>query len=413
MKALKAICVVAIATMATNVLAQENFSHHTGAAPINAGAQRNGGTVVYQNDFPEADAGCAAGTCDGCGDFFVTEVWTVASTNRRYLSDDITLGAGPRHLVRYDYLVCVGTSAAGTTNVTSELWTINSDGLVADQPGAPIAGTLSTTALASDSTAPCYYVTVKVTPNTVLLPESFHIVLTTDVERTTFPIGTYVAVLDTAEYGSSLNQFRRSLNGVNPIHANTNADWRPPSVFGAAPFCPVAGQPNCTTGCTPYASIWAHVYAESVCGDGVVDGTEQCEPPGSGCCDASCNFVLAGTTCNASTGPCDPAEACTGQSGSCPADTGFSVGNQCRASTGPCDPAEDCDGTSAACPADVHITQCISGDGCCPAGCNNSNDADCPLVVPTVSEWGLALLTLIGVVMGAVVFSRKANVAKG
>ena len=84
----------------------------------------------------------------------------------------------------------------------------------------------------------------------------------------------------------------------------------------------------------------------SVCGDGVVTGSEQCE---SGACCASCMFVAFGTSCRAAAGACDAAEVCDGLSAACPADadqadgtpcpTGFCAGGQCAS----CDPSIDAD----------------------------------------------------------------------
>jgi len=95
------------------------------------------------------------------------------------------------------------------------------------------------------------------------------------------------------------------------------------------------------------------------------------------------NLVPAGTQCRASTGECDPAEACTGSSVTCPGDAKTAAGTACtsdgnpctldqcdgssgacqhpagnagatcRNSTGECDPAEACTGSSPACPADA------------------------------------------------------------
>jgi hypothetical protein len=59
----------------------------------------------------------------------------------------------------------------------------------------------------------------------------------------------------------------------------------------------------------------------AVCGNGTVEAGEQCESPFDACCDpATCQLETAGTECRASTGPCDPAEACTGASTTCPVD---------------------------------------------------------------------------------------------
>jgi len=151
--------------------------------------------------------------------------------------------------------------------------------------------------------------------------------------------------------------------------------------------------------------MWAHVYAEGNCGNGVVEPGEQCD--GGACCQA-CQFSAPGSQCRASADLCDAPESCDGQSALCPADAPAAAGFTCRGSTGPCDPAESCDGIAFTCPADVVITACADGDGCCPHGCDNSNDDDCaPVGVPTVSEWGLAILTLIGLVVGTILFSRR------
>src|SRR4029453_9037960 len=56
-------------------------------------------------------------------------------------------------------------------------------------------------------------------------------------------------------------------------------------------------------------------------GDGELDLLEQCDDgnllPGD-CCSPLCLFEPAGGECRPSTGPCDPAEFCTGQSGGRP-----------------------------------------------------------------------------------------------
>ena len=59
--------------------------------------------------------------------------------------------------------------------------------------------------------------------------------------------------------------------------------------------------------------------AYAVCGDGEVDGTDQCD--GGACCEDNCTFTAAATTCRpAVDAACDVAEACTGASGDCPTD---------------------------------------------------------------------------------------------
>jgi len=64
------------------------------------------------------------------------------------------------------------------------------------------------------------------------------------------------------------------------------------------------------------------------CGDGVVDGGEQCDLAGSNgnpssCCDAGCQYRASGEACRPSAyGRCDTAETCSGASDACPADDG-------------------------------------------------------------------------------------------
>lgn len=92
-------------------------------------------------------------------------------------------------------------------------------------------------------------------------------------------------------------------------------------------------------------------------------------------------LVAAGTVCHASTGDCDPAEACTGASPTCPSDVLASAGTSCRASRGDCDPAETCSGASAACPNDVIVggLVCRASTGECDlAEACNGTDPACP-----------------------------------
>jgi hypothetical protein len=78
----------------------------------------------------------------------------------------------------------------------------------------------------------------------------------------------------------------------------------------------------------------------ATCGNGVLDPGETCDPPGS--CPSSCS----------------DGNACTIDSS-----TGSAAG--CNLSC-----------THQA------ISACISGDGCCPAGCNANTDSDCACCVP-------------------------------
>ena len=93
----------------------------------------------------------------------------------------------------------------------------------------------------------------------------------------------------------------------------------------------------------------------AVCGNGVHEDVEPCDPSVDGCCAADCSGPLpSGTLCRAADGDCDLAEVCNGESGACPADRVASVEQQCRAASGEvCDAAEHCTGESKTCPEDA------------------------------------------------------------
>lgn len=91
------------------------------------------------------------------------------------------------------------------------------------------------------------------------------------------------------------------------------------------------------------------------CGNGIVEDGEECDCGGesgcgdNSCCDATtckfknnavcddsnegcchnCQFASNGTICRASTGTCDPAETCPGNSASCPTDSNAPDGQSC------------------------------------------------------------------------------------
>ncbi|EEQ84914.2 ADAM protease ADM-B [Blastomyces dermatitidis ER-3] len=93
----------------------------------------------------------------------------------------------------------------------------------------------------------------------------------------------------------------------------------------------------------------------SQCGNGIVEEGEDCDCGGEAsckdnpCCDAqtckfkdgavcddsnedccnNCQFQSSDTVCRPSTGPCDPEEKCTGNSGNCPADESAPNGKDC------------------------------------------------------------------------------------
>ncbi|MEM3483796.1 MAG: hypothetical protein QXW00_03585 [Candidatus Woesearchaeota archaeon] len=115
-----------------------------------------------------------------------------------------------------------------------------------------------------------------------------------------------------------------------------------------------------------------------VCGNGIVEGSEQCD--GGICCNNDCTFKSSNTMCRPSAGICDVAEYCTGSSASCPAD--IKSTGACRQAVNDCDIEEYCDGVSDACPADSFqpagtpcedglyctVEDVCDGSGTCSAG---------------------------------------------
>lgn len=158
----------------------------------------------------------------------------------------------------------------------------------------------------------------------------------------------------------------------------------------------------CPAGC----SISNDSDCDATCGDGVVGGSETCD----GNCPSSCDDgeacttdTLSGSasTCNATCNFQD-ITSCLDNDGCCAPGCDASNDNDCTGGfcgDGNVDPGELCDGNcpsscddSDACTTDTlsgsagncdascsytDITVCADGDGCCPPGCDASNDNDC------------------------------------
>lgn len=116
---------------------------------------------------------------------------------------------------------------------------------------------------------------------------------------------------------------------------------------------------------------------QAVCGDGIIELNEECDPGGNAnldsCCDAATCRLVAGAVCS-SLEPCCTS-SCTLQS----------AGTSCRAALGSCDVAETCSGTDASCPSDITLANgdaCKTGvptfsDGLCSGGACLNPDAWC------------------------------------
>ena len=152
-----------------------------------------------------------------------------------------------------------------------------------------------------------------------------------------------------------------------------------------------------------WAAAIATFKAASVCGDSVVDGTEACDLGGangstSSCCTATCTFRAGGLQCRAG-GVCDPAETCTGSSGTCPADVLSASGTACGSGTdtdctnpdtcngmGTCLVNDETAGTSCGDPSDTECTDpdscngsgtCLANNASAGASCGDPSDTEC------------------------------------
>lgn len=155
----------------------------------------------------------------------------------------------------------------------------------------------------------------------------------------------------------------------------------------------------------------APVTSSALCGNGVLDPNEKCDPKipegQAGSCPTSCDTsvcprpVLTGSA-EACTAQCTTnANVCFGGDGCCPATCNANSDSDCapKCGNGVIEPGEKCDGNCptqcpmVACTTSVlnpgtgqctaqcimtPVTTCKSGDGCCPSGCTRESDTDCP-----------------------------------
>jgi hypothetical protein len=166
-----------------------------------------------------------------------------------------------------------------------------------------------------------------------------------------------------------------------------------------------AGGDGC---CPPGCHAGNDADCMAVCGNGVKESGEACDPLSS--CPSSCppkqcqlrKLVNAGS-CQARCEDDRKQTACSSGDDCCPSgcnstndqDCPVACGNGIKEKGETCDPPSSCPdscpamgcqlrelvnaGTcKAACHNSKTQTTCASGDGCCPAGCNNTNDGECP-----------------------------------
>lgn len=141
------------------------------------------------------------------------------------------------------------------------------------------------------------------------------------------------------------------------------------------------------------------------CGDGPAECSDQDTCDGSGGCQP--NHSAAGTNCGDGPTVCSGQDTCNGTGGCQPNHS--STSTECRPAVDACDIADFCDGAGA-CSADATVVDCINGDGCCPAGCTNDLDDDCPILeppVPAISQLGMVILAVLLVLGIGLKFRRR------
>ncbi|EJT98874.1 hypothetical protein DACRYDRAFT_69951 [Dacryopinax primogenitus] len=139
-------------------------------------------------------------------------------------------------------------------------------------------------------------------------------------------------------------------------------------------ICSLMANENTTCLVTPSASV--HTISLQMCGNGIVEPGEECDPGLDGsstCCDPQTCKFQSGAVCDPSNSPC------------CSSTCQFSPSTQvCRpAVNSQCDTPEMCTGNSGACPPDVTTpdrTSCGLSGMACASGLCTSLTAQCQSV---------------------------------
>jgi hypothetical protein len=113
---------------------------------------------------------------------------------------------------------------------------------------------------------------------------------------------------------------------------------------------------ECACGCPCPSGNCTKPPVVSVCGNGIVEAGEQCDP-GDGsdqdfCCRSNCTFASAGTVCRPASDGCDKEDTCSGTNAVCP-DALQPAQTPCDAEVGYCDVYETsvCNGKDKHCPS--------------------------------------------------------------
>lgn len=185
------------------------------------------------------------------------------------------------------------------------------------------------------------------------------------------------------------------------------------------PITAIGAQDGC---CPKGANATSDPDCTALCGNGVIEKAETCDPS-SACpsCSSSDKCLMVSSTGAAAS--CDLScaytmvSACRSGDGCCPASCSSSNDDDCSSSCGDgrLDPKETCEsgGTGPACPSScddqdacttdyktgksencnvtcshVRISKALSGDGCCPPGANSNTDSDCMAVCGNMTVEG-------------------------
>jgi hypothetical protein len=132
---------------------------------------------------------------------------------------------------------------------------------------------------------------------------------------------------------------------------------------------------HCDSNDRPYLEITYTLPPQQVCGNGILEGNEECEKVGGiwpACCNNStCMFKSSSNMCRASAGQCDVAENCSGSNADCPGDAKAPFSTPCDDGLW-CSETDHCDGkgscvqlTARVCNNPPQPQQCYNATGTC------------------------------------------------